>query len=757
MKPEDLAGAPPARLPFPITRALAPAIECRAAEDPAAMPTMVGHFSTFGDWYEVDSWIEGHFLESVGKGAFTKTIAEGRDQMKSLFDHGQDPQIGNKVLGPIEDLRVDKIGPAFAVPLFDTSYNRDLRPGLEAGVYGSSFRFTVEKDAWNREPDASAYNPKALPERTITEARVFEFGPVTFPANPNATAGVRSTTDTFYQRSRDPEAFETLLRSAQAARTPQGAAAQPVEPPSGTPPVEPPRSDTPPAIVEPPIVAAIPEPKENRTVEYITRDEKMGRIDELKAEQLRMGTEYPGVMPAEIDIRWKASIKEQDDLEADVAAWDSRQARIVANASNARMVETPAGTTLAPASFALVRTRTDAEISDIGEIRKQANGDPDRTRQGLRDNAMRAVERAHFPHPKADQVGAQSHVAGLLDNIDSPDGELAQLIINTNHPLYKRAFNKYLAGKMLTPEEQRYAAVTTGATTTGGYATPWVLDPTIIATGAHTSTNPFRAACRVVNLVGTNKWEALTATEVLTAYAGEAVAPSEGGPTFGQPTYECLKASGFVTLSFEILEDRPDIASELAVLFQESKDTLEESKFAIGAGTTVPWGMFLLNDYTTLKTHGAAAVDAVDIFAMEMDVPIRHRAKGAWFASLKGIRQVQALETVRGELFNQGFGLVGNPNSNSTGNTGLQLLGHPVWEAPSAAATFTTPDTNVLWFGDPSSYIIVDRLGMNIERVDNIFDNAAGSRPLLQRGLLAHWRNTARRVNADAGRTLVVE
>jgi HK97 family phage major capsid protein/HK97 family phage prohead protease len=751
MKPEDLAGTPPARLPFPVTRSLASAVECRAEGE--GMPTMVGHFATFGDWYEVDSWIEGHFLESIGRRAFDKTIAESRSQMKVLYDHGQDPQIGNKILGPIEDLRTDRTGPKFAVPLFDTSYNRDLRPGLEAGVYGSSFRFTVEKDAWDQSPEASDHNPAALPERTITEARVFEFGPVTFPANPNATAGVRSTTDAFYQRSRDPDAFEALLRSAQVARTPvTGAAAEPAEPPSDTPTPEPSRSDTPPAIVEPPIVAVIPDPKESRAVEYISRDEKVARITELKDIQARMASEFPGVFPEDVQPRWDAYVAEQDDLERDVAAWDARQARIAANAANVRMVEAPA----APVPFNVIRSRTEAEISDIGEIRSRARSD-DEFRQGLRDNAMRVVERARFPHPRADQAGAQAHVAGMLDNIDSPDGELAQRVISTNHPLYRRAFNKYLAGKTFSPEEQRYAAVTTGGTTTGGYATPWVLDPTIIAIGAHTSTNPYRAACRVVNLVGTNKWEALTATEVLTAYAGEAVAPAEGGPTFAQPTYECLKASGFVTLSFEILEDRPDIASELAVLFQESKDTLEENKFAVGAGTTVPWGMVLLNEYTTLKTHGAGATDIVDIFAMEMAVPIRHRAKGAWFGSLAGIRQVQALETVRGELFNQGYGLVGNPNSNATGNTGLQLLGHPVWEAPSMVATFTTADTNILWFGDPASYIIVDRVGLNIERVDNIFDHAAGSRPLLQRGLLAHWRNTARRVNVDAGRTLVVE
>jgi HK97 family phage prohead protease len=246
MKPEDLAAAPPARLPFPITRSTAEAVECRAGTPDDGIGLMTGRFSTFNDWYEVDSWIEGHFLERIAPGAFRKTIAESRAQMKVLYDHGQDPQIGNKVLGPIRDLEPNA---SYGVPLFDTSYNRDLLPGLQAGVYGSSFRFTVEKDAWDRSPERSANNPEAIPERTITEARVFEFGPVTFPANPNATAGVRSTTDDFYQQAlrSDPGRYDQLLRSAQSARTPAdaGAATPTAEPPAATPDPEPAEQGTP--------------------------------------------------------------------------------------------------------------------------------------------------------------------------------------------------------------------------------------------------------------------------------------------------------------------------------------------------------------------------------------------------------------------------------------------------------------------------------------------------------------------------------
>lgn len=47
----------------------------------------------------------------------------------------------------------------------------------------------------------SDYNEAGLPERTITEARVLEFGPVSFPGYEGAVAGVRSLTDRFVLRA----------------------------------------------------------------------------------------------------------------------------------------------------------------------------------------------------------------------------------------------------------------------------------------------------------------------------------------------------------------------------------------------------------------------------------------------------------------------------------------------------------------------------------------------------------------------------
>lgn len=179
--------------------------------DTVSGATMFGHFSRFDNWYEIDSVWEGRFLERCRPGCYARTFKNNRAQMSVAFDHGYDPQIGDKPLGPIDVLREDDEGGYYEVPLLDTDYNRNfVLPALQGRTIdgrmlgsslGSSFRFRVMKDEWNMDPGKSAHNPDGIPERSITEARVYEFGPVVYPANPEATAQVRGLTDHFMERS----------------------------------------------------------------------------------------------------------------------------------------------------------------------------------------------------------------------------------------------------------------------------------------------------------------------------------------------------------------------------------------------------------------------------------------------------------------------------------------------------------------------------------------------------------------------------
>jgi HK97 family phage prohead protease len=181
----------------------------RATADPGSASigsgnTLFGHFAVFDQWTEIDSMHEGRFLERIAPGAFAATLEQRADSVRVLYDHGTDPQIGNKPLGVPKVLTEDERGAYYEVDLFDTSYVDDLRPALQAGQLGASFRFRVTGEDWSQPTRATDANPERLEERTITSLDLFEFGPVTFPAYDAATAGLRSRTDDFYAMLNDP-------------------------------------------------------------------------------------------------------------------------------------------------------------------------------------------------------------------------------------------------------------------------------------------------------------------------------------------------------------------------------------------------------------------------------------------------------------------------------------------------------------------------------------------------------------------------
>lgn len=160
------------------------------------MPVLHGVGAVYDEWAEIGpSRTEGHFMEKFAPGSFAKTIAERRDSIRCLFHHGQDPSIGYKPLGVITNLGEMGRGVEYDVDLFPADYVRALVPGLEAGQYGSSFRFSIVRKDDVRGSKTS--NGKGLMERTIREASMRELGPTPFPAYSGTSAGLRSITDEF--------------------------------------------------------------------------------------------------------------------------------------------------------------------------------------------------------------------------------------------------------------------------------------------------------------------------------------------------------------------------------------------------------------------------------------------------------------------------------------------------------------------------------------------------------------------------------
>jgi HK97 family phage prohead protease len=200
-----------ARLQGTVYRAIAPDFE--VLEGDGANPILSGHFAVYDEWGRVESRSEGTFMERIAPGAFTKTLKENRSSLQVLFQHGMDPNIGAKPLGTIRSIKEDAKGVAYEVDLLDTSYTRELIPGLRAGLYGASFSGKPVKDDVVSRPQRSAHNPEGIPEVTVREWKLVEFGPGIMPVYAGASAGVRSMTDEvlFARFAGDPERLRQLL------------------------------------------------------------------------------------------------------------------------------------------------------------------------------------------------------------------------------------------------------------------------------------------------------------------------------------------------------------------------------------------------------------------------------------------------------------------------------------------------------------------------------------------------------------------
>lgn len=165
---------------------MVPLAKARAAVDGEGN-TMTGYPIVYGVRTEINSLWEGTFGETIAPGAATKTLRERGERVQVLFNHGMDPQLGDKPLGVPKVQREDATGLYVEVELdHAATVQEEIVPRLRSGsLAGMSFRFEVMDEEWNEQRT----------ERTIRELKLFEYGPVTFPAYQATTVGIRSLAD----------------------------------------------------------------------------------------------------------------------------------------------------------------------------------------------------------------------------------------------------------------------------------------------------------------------------------------------------------------------------------------------------------------------------------------------------------------------------------------------------------------------------------------------------------------------------------
>lgn len=793
-----------------IVRALA-APELVAAHD-GSLGTLRGDMATFGDWASIRSTFENGgrpFVEQIARGSFAPAFERDRGRYQPLYDHGQDPSIARKPLGPVKAVGETARSAYYEVTLLDTDYNRALLPGLEAGLYGSSFRGDAEITV-SRFAERAEHNPEGLDEHVVRSiTRLKDFGPTPFPVGTKTSAVVaRSMTDEYvFAKMTHGEGLQRLAEFAKAARPievttsrseeteteaapaaapdaddrteEEGAAAKSVAPaaaPSVTPDdtgtEEQPHEEQPPP----------PAPEEASEVDTETKfsrpEDVASRKTEVLARQAEIAKQYPaGGMEEVIRSEWDGLKDELADIERREQEIADLQATVARSATDERRSETVGR----PHQFQTTKS-IQRDIFDPVARWKDASS-PEHAERLLIEDAQRAVEIASIPTEisysersqelagdseigaiKIDDAKVRAHVSKLVRGI-GPGGRrvqsdagrrvdvmLAEHILGTGSPAYQSAFGKLMRGQTVGYSQLEEAALQRAFTLgTTGVPVVWTLDPTIIRTSNYVI-NPFRAISRLETIVGTNEWRGATSGAVVATRNLEGAVSADATPAMTQPAVQVQRVDSFVPFSREVGQDWEALQAEMAGLFAEAKDIEEATSFLTGNGTNPnPQGLLTALTTTQRVQTGTTGVFALaDLYNLQNALPPRARSGVATFlASLTQQNRIRAIDTAGGA------GLWVQLQE----GVPPRLAGMGSYELSTMTVTLAGAGNKIMVVGDFSKgFMVVDRVGMEVEVIPNLFQQATAGTgfgiPTGQRGVFAFWRNSCRTLDVNRFRYL---
>lgn len=142
----------------------------------------VTHIRGYGAVFNQLSDDLGGFREMMAPGATEKALQEA--DIRSLWNHDANYVLGRNRAGTLE-IREDENGVFYDAVAPDTQWARDLVVSLKRGdVSQSSFGFRTVRDTWAQDDEGNVI-------RTLREVKLFDLGPVTFPAYPQTSSEAR--------------------------------------------------------------------------------------------------------------------------------------------------------------------------------------------------------------------------------------------------------------------------------------------------------------------------------------------------------------------------------------------------------------------------------------------------------------------------------------------------------------------------------------------------------------------------------------
>lgn len=461
-------------------------------------------------------------------------------------------------------------------------------------------------------------------------------------------------------------------------------------------------------------------------------------IDELSA--LEEPTE-------EQTARFDAALAEVEPLSINIeetvrSEHEERMETIRKFAAKPTHVQSGDGARVAPVPGASTRN-----IWDTDEAFRSANGSPREFVAELSSRAASAIEQSNapdsIPNLTADDFREQA-TRRLEQKIhgDHVGDAVARHWLDYGNPEYRENWHRALKGDLAaqqycqgkTYEHESRAWAVDGTTTTGGYAIVPDYDVSLLLMNAGT-TNPFRQIADVRQTV-VNKVYGLSTAGVTVGWITESVEEGDDTPSMAQPAWDVQKASGYIEASFETIQDT-DLGSEVAMLFNDARDTLEATAFATGTGGGEPYGVVTrcqsLGAYVFGDSGSTVEKEVVisDLFALDNALGPRWRQNASFVANKTVWNQVRQLSP-QGQGSNFWVTLGGGQPD--------RLIGYPVYESSAMDSIVASgSQDDVILLGDfRNGYRIYDRLGATM--AFNPFVVGGSRRPTGNAGWLFYWR-----------------
>jgi HK97 family phage major capsid protein len=439
----------------------------------------------------------------------------------------------------------------------------------------------------------------------------------------------------------------------------------------------------------------------------------------------------------EHEASWKAyedeldkNAKQLDELRSQVSSREAREQRV-------REARSKWGGQQVKAS-----KPDDSELYDV-DFRTVGSQHPG-VHKGLIERSRRILDDDSTSGHLEDHQRKQVVKLLRMANADTNGESIAALLIATSNPHYRSAFQKATSSitPVFTPEEGRAVnevnwirrAMSIGASASGGFAVPVVIDPTVILTSQGTSNDLLRLAR--VETITNDRWRGLSSAGVSWKFDAEASASTDNSPTIAKPEVPTFRADGFIPYSIEVGQDWPGFAEEMSRMLGSGYDELLADKLTTGSAANTPTGLVsrLVQQVApdvSFPTITSAVITGADIYNMWARLPQRHRRKDttAWMSSTDVQNAIRQLGTV-------------DPNFtvNITDEAIPRLFGrqYPMNDYMNSMVALSAAG-NLAIVGDFHGFLVAQRAGMTIEFVPMLFD-VTNNRPTGQRGWYAYAR-----------------